>query len=111
MRILTFTFIILLVSPITHAGDKTNIFLGQALDLGSTEWVISKGAIEGNPLLKDRSVRISYKIVASGIAYFGCKELRKRGHNGTAKWISRGVLFVGAGMAVNAIIQNRRMGK
>ena len=85
--------------------DMAWIAAGRALDVGMTEWALSRGLREGNPLMQNRGVRIGASavfVVAGGLA---CRELRQRGHPGKAKWLSRGIFALSAGLAVNALVR------
>jgi hypothetical protein len=86
-------------------GDAAWIFAGRALDVGSTEWVLAHdpGLAEGNPLMRDRGVRIGANALYAVGGALVCRELRKRGHPGAASWFARVVFAVSAGLAVNAV--------
>ena len=66
------------------ALDLVLISFGTAADLGSTDWAISKGCSEGNPLLPRVESRVAGKIALSafrgGVAYM----LRRHGKSKVA---------------------------
>ena len=69
---------IILLSTALHAQDTTNTALkwavaGQALDLISTEIGLANGGTELNPLMTDRTVRITFKTALSIMAYIYVK--------------------------------------
>jgi hypothetical protein len=100
MRSLLVTLLTLGLATQTHAGDKLNIVLGSGLDLASSEVAFSRGAVEANPMMKDRYIRFGAKTVASATAIVFTDELKKHGHPNGAKWFSRGWLGFFAGVAV-----------
>jgi hypothetical protein len=100
-------FLTLISSP-SFAGDKFNIILGQSLDLASTEFALNHGAREGNFLVKERSARYLTKTAGTVLAIKTCSHLRKHGHEKSAKWASRGILILFAGVAVNNYFQGKR---
>jgi hypothetical protein len=88
-------------------GDAAWIFAGRALDVGATEWALSRNPtlVEGNPLLRSRRMRIGLNAALAVGGVVACAELRKLGHPGTAKWLSRAIFIVGAGFAANAVVR------
>lgn len=106
-KILVICLLVHVSSP-AFSGDKTNILIGQSLDLLSSEYAFSRGAYEANPLLRDRYVRIGYKTAASALTIAACHELRKHNRKNAAKWISRIVLTIGVGITVNNVYQGRK---
>ncbi len=94
-------------------GWKTDakwIAAGRALDLGTTEWALARNPalLEGNPLMRSREVRIGANLLYVVGASLACKELRKRGHPEKAKWAARVVFALSLGLAVNAVVQERK---
>jgi hypothetical protein len=86
-------------------GDAAWILAGRALDVGSTEWVLAHdpGLAEGNPLMRNRGVRIGANALYVVGGALACRELRKRGHPRAASWFARLVFAVSAGLALNAV--------
>lgn len=88
-------------------GDAAWIFAGRALDVGATEWALSRNPdlVEGNPLVRSRRMRIGVNAALAVGGVLACTELRKLGHPGKAKWLSRAIFAVGVGFAVNAVVR------
>ena len=88
-------------------NDAAWIVAGQALDAGTTVWALERNASlrEGNPFLADRSSMLLVKSAYTLGAVVACRELRKRGHPGKARWLSRAVFAFGVVLAANAIVR------
>ena len=56
-------------------------------DLASTEIGISQGAIEANPLMRNRAVRISSHAVVAVVANHATARLHRAGHEKMALWM------------------------
>lgn len=87
------------------AGDCALVGAGQALDAGSTLWAREQGAHEAHPLFQNRGVMLAAKAATAGVGCLGARELRKRGHDKWATWLSRGMFALGAVLAVHNVRQ------
>lgn len=53
----------------------------EGLDLLSTEYALSQGLVERNPIMKDRTVRITYSLaLATGLTWYDVRR-QKQGKN------------------------------
>ena len=88
-------------TPPSFAQEIAVQTLAGAVDLGSTEWALSKGAREGNGIVADRRVRIGMKgatvFAMAGTSYV----LERRGHKGAARVVRWGA--VGVQVVVGAL--------
>ena len=85
------------------AGDLVANAFGTAADLGSTDWAISRGCEEGNPLLPRVEGRVAGKIALGafrgGVSYL----LRRAGKNKAAS------IFRYAGLATDLLITGNNL--
>ncbi len=82
--------------------DAALVSLGQIGDAVSTELALRHaGTQEWNPLLQNRSVRISAKLAIATAGSLACRELRKHGKPGHARGLSILIFAVGAAAAVH----------
>jgi len=81
--------------------DAAWIVAGQGADLAYTEYALSHGAVEANPLLKEQAVRLAVKAAATAGAIALCHHYRKKGEHKKAK-IVRWVFF-GAGVVALSV--------
>lgn len=65
------------------ADVAINIF-GTSMDLGSTDWAISRGCVEANPLIQRVEGRVAGKLALSGFRLTMSYLLRSRGHKKAA---------------------------
>ena len=96
------------VASPAEAGERTTsyaLFCGaKAADLGSTEYALSRGAIETNPLMQNRGVRIGAGVASCVVA--GEADYRLRNHK-KSRWAVR---VIGIGLLAYATQNNARTG-
>ena len=83
-------------------------WLGQGLDLASTEWVLAHGGVELNPLMKLRAVRWSVKPLLTGGPTWGLSKVPRSAANGIAKSAFWTGFLPGAANAVQAVTRGRQ---
>ena len=67
------------------------LYASSAADLASTEWGLERrGLVEANPLMANRSVRISAHVVAPAVTAWATDEVSRRGHEKLALYIRLG---------------------
>lgn len=69
------------------------MLLGGAADLASTEYGLSQGAYEANPLARNQAARIGINLAVPIIAYFALKDQPR-----AAKWFT--IIYVGSKIGV-----------
>jgi len=91
----------LLASP-ARADRKTEEILmvvGAGADLISTEFALSRGLAEGNPLGQKRSMRIAIKSVNTAFVMYLARKLENHGHDRAARGLRYTHIGVGFGLA------------
>lgn len=67
---------------------KYSVPIAAGADIATTEVALSRvGYVEANPLLQERSVRISVKVAAVAIVLWLEHSLRTSGHTSAAAWL------------------------
>lgn len=83
VRVVTATALVCLLLPSgAHAGNKSSYGFWcslRAADLGSTEYALSRGAVEGNPLMRTRSSRVAVSAASCVVMSEADKRLSKKG--------------------------------
>lgn len=92
-----------------QAGSRTEsygLWCGaKAADLASTEYALGRGAVESNPLMKDRGVRIGAGVASCAVAAEVDHRLRK---HTKSRWAVR---IIGVGLMAYATQRNARTGR
>jgi hypothetical protein len=65
-------------SPIFHLSG-VGLFAASAADFATTEWGISRGLQEGNPVASQRGIRLVHHVVGPAAVYWTTERLRKSG--------------------------------
>lgn len=73
-------------------------------DLASTELALSRGATEGNPLVRDRGARFAVNAAVVGLSVIADRKLQRTGHRRAA----RVVRFSFVAMRVLVVASNLR---
>lgn len=87
-----------------------NIF-GTSLDLGSTDWAISKGCVEQNQLIPRPESRVAGKLALTGFRLTASYLLRTRGHKKAADVFRLAGLATDLALTANNIACGIRNGK
>jgi hypothetical protein len=82
------------------------LILSKALELGSTEYALSHGAREINPLLQNRSARIAINTSYGSVSALTYKELHKR--KPILANVVAGIVIVGNSYLVLRNVRNSR---
>lgn len=82
-----------------------------AADLFSTEFALSAGCYEANPLMRERPVRIGLKAASTVAVLAGTEHLKRHGHSRAASVLRWSVAALWASAAVWNVYQMRRAGQ
>lgn len=97
------------VASPAEAGERATsygLFCGaKAADLGSTEYALSRGAVETNPLMQSRGVRIGAGVASCVVAAEVDHSLRR---HKKSRWAVR---VIGIGLLAYATQNNARTGR
>jgi hypothetical protein len=89
--------------------DAALVALGQSADVLTTEIALSRAHLrEGNPLLRQRVLRIGLKAAVAAGSVVLCGELRRRGQPGKARIVAVAGFAIGAAAAVHNVRMVRR---
>ena len=89
-------------------GWQEGLIIGASLaDLASTEYALSTGLEEQNPLARRRGARIALKAIATGAVLWTYRTLEKHGHHGWARFILVWSVALWAGAAAWNMSQAR----
>ena len=104
-----------LIVPVEKISDSVatdialNVF-GTSLDLGSTDWAINRGCVEGNPLLPRVEGRIAGKLALAGFRGTISYVLRRTGHKTAADIFRWAGLATDIAITTNNIVCGKRAG-
>lgn len=73
-------------APFVASG--MSMFAASAADIATTEWGLSRGLVEGNPIVAQRGVRIATHVAGPLAVYWATEKLRKSGR-GKLAWALR----------------------
>jgi hypothetical protein len=63
----------------SFAAAGLGIFAASAADFATTEWGLSRGLQEGNPVASQRGIRLVHHVAGPALVYWSTERLRKSG--------------------------------